>query len=175
MFLTRYDSNRIFNQLTHNALNNNFFKDFAMSDKMNLHDTESREAQWVPQVDIQEQDKQYVILADIPGMDPKDIDITLHKGILTIAGNRDSGLITKQGAEQGAEQGADQDNQDNPENDDQNRFKRVERFQGRFQRRFSIPDAVDQSRISATGKNGVLELVIPKVAKTLPRKITVMA
>jgi len=172
MFLTRYDSNRIFNQLTHNALNNNYFKDFALSDRMNLNDTESREAQWVPQVDIQEQDKQYVILADIPGIDPKDIDITLHKGILTIAGNRDSGLITNQATEQGTPEEADQDDVNN---DDQNRFKRVERFQGRFQRRFSIPDAVDQSRISAAGKNGVLELVIPKVAKSLPRKITVAA
>ena len=150
MLLTRYDSNRLFNHLTLNALNHDFFKDFSASGKPSLKNVDSNDTDWVPQVDIQEQANQYLILADIPGIDPKDIEITLDKGVLAISGKREF-----------------------DKSFEQNGFQRVERFQGRFIRCFSIPDAVDQSRISAKGKNGVLELIIPKAEKALPRKITV--
>ncbi len=150
MLLNRYDSNTLFNHLTLNALNPHFFKNFSAADKRRIKNAESYDTDWVPQVDIQEQAEQYLILADIPGIDPKDIEITLDQGVLSISGKRES------------EKSAEQDG-----------LQRVERFQGRFIRRFSIPDAVDQSRISAKGKNGVLELIIPKVEKAVPRKITV--
>jgi len=114
------------------------------------HTTEAAQAPWMPSVDIQEQSEHYLVIADIPGVDPKQLDISLDKNILTIKGERQS--------EQTAEDVG---------------FKRVERSFGQFQRRFTLPENVDADNISATGENGVLSVRIPKQAVTEPRKITV--
>jgi HSP20 family protein len=105
---------------------------------------------WTPAVDIKEQDQQFVLKADIPGVDPKDIDITMEDGVLTIKGER------KHESEEGA-----------------NGYKRVERSYGTFYRRFSLPDTADADRVTAKGKHGVLEVVIPKHEKVQPRRIAV--
>ncbi len=104
---------------------------------------------WVPPVDIKEEADRFVILADLPGMDPKDIDITMEAGMLTIRGERP-------GAEQDAAA-----------------FKRSERPRGTFYRRFGLPDTADAEKISARGHNGVLELIIPKHQRVQPRRINV--
>jgi len=107
-------------------------------------------SQWAPRVDIKEEANRFVIQADIPGVEPKDIEIHMEKGILSIKGER------KQETKQ--------------END---KFTRVERSHGLFYRRFALPDSANPDAISASGKHGVLEIVIPKKAETTPRRITI--
>jgi len=105
---------------------------------------------WMPAVDIKEEAQQFVIQADIPGVDPKDIELSMENAVLTIKGERQS------------------ENQDEGQN-----YKRVERTSGSFYRRFSLPDTADSDKISANGKNGVLQISIPKRELAKPRKITV--
>ena len=105
---------------------------------------------WAPRVDVREEESRYVILADVPGVNPADIEISMDKGVLTIKGERKS--------ENTAENG---------------KLTRVERRYGSFQRSFALPDSADADAITATGKNGVLEVAIPKKAQAAPRKIVV--
>jgi HSP20 family protein len=105
---------------------------------------------WRPAVDIREEADRYVIEADLPGIDPKDIEITMEQGVLTIKGERAS---EKEETHEG--------------------YRRVERVRGTFYRRFSLPDSADAEHIEAKGKNGVLEIVLPKLQKVQPRKISV--
>lgn len=107
-------------------------------------------SQWAPHVDIKEEPGRFVILADIPGVDPKDIEVHMEKGILTIKGERKS--ETKE------------------ENE---KFTRVERSRGLFYRRFALPDSADADGITANGKHGVLEIAIPKRPETTPRRIAI--
>lgn len=107
-------------------------------------------SQWLPRVDIREETSRFVILADLPGVDPKEIEIHMDKGILTLKGERK--------AEAGSENG---------------RNVRVERVHGVFHRRFALPESADQDGIAATGRNGVLEIAIPKRAESTPRRIAV--
>lgn len=105
---------------------------------------------WIPKVDIKEEDKRFVILADIPGVDPKDIEVTMENGLLAIKGERAS-----------------------ESTEEREGYKRIERSRGSFYRRFSMPDTADAEKISDHGKNGVLEIVIPKHKRLQPRKISV--
>ena len=105
---------------------------------------------WVPSVDIREEDKQFVLHADLPGVEAKDIEITMEKGVLTIRGRRVS-----------------------EEREEKNGYRRVERAAGEFFRRFSLPDTADAQAIKAKSVNGVLEVVIPKQEAVLPRRIDV--
>ena len=105
---------------------------------------------WTPAVDIKEEDGRFVLKADVPGVDPKDIEVTMEQGVLTIKGER------KYESE-----------------DEANGYKRVERSYGTFYRRFSLPDTANAEDITAKGKDGVLEVVIPKLEKVQPRRITV--
>ncbi len=105
---------------------------------------------WIPRVDIKEEDKRFVILADIPGVDPKDIEVTMENGLLSIRGER---------ASEKTEEDAG--------------YKRIERTRGSFYRRFSMPDTADPDKVSAHGKHGVLEIVIPKHERVQARKISV--
>jgi HSP20 family protein len=107
-------------------------------------------SQWTPRVDVKEEDKRFLILADIPGVDPKDIDVSMDKGVLTIRGERKSESEETNG-----------------------KSTRVERFHGAFHRSFALPDSADAEGISASGKHGVLEISIPKKAQTTPRRISV--
>jgi HSP20 family protein len=107
-------------------------------------------SQWTPRVDIKEEDNRFAIFADIPGVDPKDIEITMEKGILSIKGERK--------AESGEQNG---------------KLTRIERSHGLFYRRFALPDSADAEGIKAVGKHGVLEVSIPKRPETAPRRINV--
>ena len=109
-------------------------------------------AEWAPAVDIEEHADKYVLHADVPGVDPSAIEITLESGVLTLSGSREKAVEQK-----------DVDS------------RRVERTTGRFLRRFTLPESVDSESVTAKGKNGVLEIVIPKRASAQPRKITVKA
>ncbi len=107
-------------------------------------------SRWRPAVDIKEEENRFVIYADLPGVDPKDIEITMDQGVLTLKGERSE--ETKEEREG---------------------YKRVERVSGSFYRRFSLPDTADADRIEAEGKNGVLEITLPKHEQAEARKITV--
>jgi HSP20 family protein len=107
-------------------------------------------SQWVPRVDIKEEANRFVILADLPGVDPQQVEVLMDKGILSIKGERSS---------EATEQSE--------------RFSRIERRYGSFHRRFALPDTADAEGIVATGHNGVLEVVIPKRAESTPRRIQV--
>lgn len=107
-------------------------------------------SQWTPRVDIKEEAQRFVIYADIPGVDPKNIEIHMEKGVLSIKGERVS-----------------------EKRQESERLTRVERSHGVFYRRFALPDSADADQISARGEHGVLEIVIPKKPETTPRRITV--
>ena len=107
-------------------------------------------AEWAPAVDIKEDDNQFVLLADIPGVKPEDIDVHMEAGVLTIKGEKESEYKTEKEG-----------------------FKRVERSYGSFYRRFNLPDSADGEAIKAKSKHGVLEIVIPKRDAVKPKKINV--
>ncbi|HEB99242.1 MAG TPA: Hsp20/alpha crystallin family protein [Thiotrichales bacterium] len=107
-------------------------------------------ADWVPAVDIKEEDTRFVIHADVPGVDPDDIEVRMEDGVLTIKGERQS-----------------------EDKEEREGYKRIERVRGSFFRRFSLPDTADAEGITAKAKNGVLEIVIPKHEKVQPRRIEV--
>ena len=106
-------------------------------------------AQWVPRVDIREEAERFVILADLPGVDPAQIEINMDKGILSIKGERKA------------------------EEADGKRYSRQERAHGVFFRRFALPESANPDGIAATGRNGVLEISIPKRPEASPRRINV--
>lgn len=105
---------------------------------------------WIPAVDIKEESERYILRADIPGTDPKDIEIVAENGVLTLRGNR-VGETTE------------------------NRvgYSRIERPCGTFYRRFSLPDTADLANITARSAHGVLEISIPKLTQTVARTIRV--
>ncbi|HTA64872.1 MAG TPA: Hsp20/alpha crystallin family protein [Xanthomonadaceae bacterium] len=112
--------------------------------------SESVAAQWTPRVDIREEAERFVILADIPGVDPKDIEIQMEQNVLSFRGER-----KVEPAQEG------------------DRWSRRERARGSFERSFTLPDTANADGIEATGRNGVLEISIPKKAQTRARKIEV--
>jgi len=107
---------------------------------------------WTPAVDVKEEKNRFVVTADIPGVDPKDIDVTMENGALTIRGER---------------------NYESEDKDEDNGYTRIERSYGTFYRRLALPDVADAENISAQGKNGVLQIVIPKSEKAKPRRIEI--
>ena len=106
-------------------------------------------SQWIPLVDIKEEQDRFILYADIPGVDPKEIEVQMDKGPLTIKGERTSEI------------------------NDSERFSRIERQHGSFHRRFALPDSADPEGITATGDNGVLRIMIPKRPEKTPRRIQV--
>ena len=105
---------------------------------------------WTPAVDIKENNDGFVIVADIPGVNPKDIEVHMENGVLSIKGERET-----------------------EKKEEKEGYKRVERSYGSFYRRFSMPETADATKINAKSKNGVLEVTIPKQEKVQPRKIDV--
>lgn len=105
---------------------------------------------WTPAVDIKEEQDGFVITADIPGVDPKAIEVHAEGGTLTIKGERES---AKKEAREG--------------------YKRMERAYGNFFRRFTLPDTADTDKITAKSEHGVLTIRIPKHERVQPRKISV--
>lgn len=106
--------------------------------------------QWSPAVDIRETEEAYFIDAEVPGVDPQAIDVTLEKGVLTLQGERSHESDEEQG---------------------QTRY--VERSYGRFVRRFSLPETADEDNIDARAEHGVLKLTVRKKPQTQPRRIEV--
>ena len=116
-----------------------------------LHqDGENLRSAWNPVVDIYEGEGSYVVTAEIPGVDKKNIEIDVKDRILTLKGERS------------AENEVDEDH-----------YYRRERSHGRFERTFSLPADVDTDKIDASFKDGVLKIEIPKPEERKPKQITV--
>ena len=116
----------------------------------NLGEEDTGMAHWAPAVDIKEEKDHFVVRADIPGVNPDDIEINLENGILTIRGER---------------------REEKEEND--KGWHRTERFTGSFYRRLALPESADASQVTASSKKGVLEIWIPISKKTRKSRIEV--
>ena len=141
MTILRYEPWSLVNRL-HRHLDETFSADAG----------ESAGAWWIPQVDVHEEPERFAVLVDVPGVEPKDIEITAEKGVLTIRGERNSRTQEESSA-----------------------YRRLERRSGKFLRRFTLPDSANLEAISAKHTHGVLEVTIPKQAKLQPRRIEVAA
>jgi HSP20 family protein len=146
MSLVRYDPLFSVRQLQDDI--NRLFSGWSTNDSSGVT------ADWVPSVDINEFDDKFQLFIDVPGVDPKDVEITLEAGVLTITGERFA----------------------QAEMADENVVsRRAERGTGRFYRRFILPETVDADKVKAMDRHGVLEIMIPKQAKAQPRRIKVAA
>ncbi len=105
---------------------------------------------WMPAVDIKNEKDKYVIYVDVPGVDPKNIEVTMEHNMLSIHGERTT------------------ESKENREG-----FSRIERISGSFYRRFSLPGDVDGEHVKAHSKQGVLVLEVPKRKQSMSRKIEI--
>ena len=105
---------------------------------------------WLPAIDIREEADRYLLKADLSGVDPENIEVTMEDGVLTIQGHREAEA---------------RENKDG--------YSRVERVSGKFLRRFTLPDSANGNEVEAKTSNGVLEISVAKQARIKPRKIEV--
>jgi len=112
--------------------------------------TESGVQRWAPAVDIYENDQNLVLKAELPGFDPKDVEVRMEDGTLYLKGERKF------------------ENDVKKEN-----YHRIERSYGSFARRFSLPGSVNADNVKAEYKDGVLTLTIPKKEEAKPKTIKI--
>jgi HSP20 family protein len=105
---------------------------------------------WAPAVDIYEREGNIVLKAEIPGVDPKNVDIRVENNTLTLRGERKLDDEIKRDS-----------------------YHRVERSYGAFTRSFTLPNVVDQEKIKAEYKDGVLHLTLPKREEAKPKQISI--
>ncbi len=105
---------------------------------------------WAPAVDILETENDIVLRVDLPGVNPKDVDISVQNNTLTLKGERKFESDVKE---------------DN--------FRRVERVYGSFMRSFALPQSVDADKVDAEYRNGVLEVKLAKRPESKPKQIKV--
>ena len=115
-------------------------------------DEQSALADWVPAVDIVEEKDRFVLRADVPGVLPEDIDVSMDNGVLSISGERHA-IATEE----------------------ETGVQRIERATGRFLRRFTLPETANAESVAARSANGILEVTIPKAPEIQARRITVEA
>jgi HSP20 family protein len=144
MAIVRYEPWTVVNRL-HQSLDQ-FFNETLSSPEA----SSSPSVAWVPRVDVHEEKDRFVVLADVPGVDPKDIDITAENGVLTVRGERRA-----------------------QKRETDNGYERVERVSGNFLRRFTLPEGANTESIKARQTNGVLEVTIPKTPAVQPRRISI--
>jgi HSP20 family protein len=110
----------------------------------------SKVSTWTPSVDIYETDDALVIKAELPGVSKDDVSVEIHENTLTLRGQRKHETEVKD-----------------------EHYHRVERAYGTFQRSFVLPSMVDREKVQATFKDGVLELHLPRLESTKPRRIAI--
>lgn len=144
MTLIRYEPWSVLNQL-HGQINRLFDGELDRDAA-----SSAATADWIPPADIDEHADRFILKLDVPGVDVAAIEITLEKGVLSVSGERAKDASAK----------------------DVQR-SRTERPHGRFHRRFTLPDTVDAAGVHASGRNGIVEVTIPKQPKAQPRRIQV--
>jgi HSP20 family protein len=105
---------------------------------------------WAPAVDVMEKDEEFQIRAELPGVEKKDVKLSVENGVLLISGHRE---------QEKEEKGK--------------RYHRMERAYGNFARSFTVPEAVDTEKVTADFKNGLLTVRLPKSEKARPKSIEV--
>ena len=105
---------------------------------------------WVPAMDLVETDDHLVLRADLPGLDPDDVEIEVKDGVLTVSGERRT-----------------------EHEDSADGYHRVERAYGRFSRSLSLPQGADAGQVQADFDKGVLEVRIPKPAEPKPHRVQI--
>ena len=105
---------------------------------------------WRPEVDIFEDPERFLLSAELPGLEPDDVDIKVEDHTLTLSGERKLEF-----------------------EDRKESYHRIERTYGKFSRTFSLPESVDAEKILAEYKNGLLKVSIPKKPQVLPKKISI--
>ena len=108
------------------------------------------QARWSPAVDVLEEADRFVVHADLPGVDPKEIHVTAEDGLLVIRGTRAL-----------------------PLREQKTGYERRERAAGAFQRRCTLPETVNSEAITARYVSGVLEVALPKQAQPQPRRVNI--
>jgi HSP20 family protein len=116
------------------------------------NETSGATADWIPAADVDEYRDRFELFVDLPGVAADQVDITLESGVLTLSGERRATGM-----------------------DEQLTSHRRERDHGHFHRRFILPNTVDAEGVTASERNGVLEITIPKQAAAQPRRIKVAA
>jgi HSP20 family protein len=106
--------------------------------------------EWTPPVDIAEDDKEYTIKAELPGVNKEDVKVTVEGGVLSITGERKSEKEEKD-----------------------KKYHRIERTYGSFIRNFTLPEGTASEKINAEFKDGVLKLHLPKDEKARPKTVDV--
>lgn len=107
-------------------------------------------AEWTPSVDITEDDKEWLVKADLPEMKKEEVKVTVENGVLTISGERKL------------------------EKEEKNKkYHRIERSYGAFVRSFSVPDGTDSEKVNAEFKDGVLKVHLPKSEKAKPKALEI--
>jgi HSP20 family protein len=112
--------------------------------------TESPATSWKPAVDIREGGEEFFVRLDLPGLDPKDVKVSVFEDTLTVSGERRESTESKDV-----------------------KWHHVERHHGTFERRFQLGQAVQGDKVSASYKNGVLEIRVPKAEQAKPREIEI--
>lgn len=128
---------------------NNLFNSFSLS-RWGDREHGLLESSWAPAIDVHDSKDHIVVKADLPGLKKEDIDVSVQEGTLVIRGEK------KEEAER-KEKG----------------LIRTERFYGSFYRAVSLPTAVDDTKVKAAYKNGVLELTLPKKEEAKPKQIKI--
>jgi len=147
MNITRYEPGRFLRNF-----NNDFDRIFSMRSQwpLLLRETDFSNTEWAPPADIKEADDHFEVRIDVPGVEAKDIDVSMENGMLKISGKRESEL-----------------------KDEQEGYRRVEREYGEFHRQFTLPDSADPDKIAAKCDKGVLEITIGKSPTRMPKRIPV--
>jgi HSP20 family protein len=115
-----------------------------------IEEVEGAVRPWAPRVDIEETDKEIVVKADLPGVEPKDVEVSVADGSLILRGEKKEEREEKKKS-----------------------YHRVERFIGRFYREIPLPPGTDPDKITADSSKGVITVTIPKKPEVQPKKIPV--
>ncbi len=99
-------------------------------------------AEWAPAVDIEETNERFIVKAELPGVEKKDMDVTVENGVLTLKGERRKEVEEKN-----------------------KKIHRVERSYGMFMRSFTLPEGVDEKKVMADYKDGLLTVSLPKTTE----------
>jgi HSP20 family protein len=117
-----------------------------------VDETLGTRAEWAPRVDVEETDKAVLITADLPGVDPKDIEVSVRNGELVLRGEKK------------------QEKEEKGKN-----YHRMERFTGSFYRSITLPPGCDEDAVTATTAKGVVSVTVPKKPEAKAKKIAVQA